>query len=234
VIAPGVDMDPCHLWYTNAKTVLPGAPDQHVMFPWRWETDCDGGDCFLFSSADGWAWAQVPGGPVLVRGPTGAPDGAYIIASPHLVELADGRWALPYRAYPIPHKYPGAAADPATRGLFPGVEDTYGLGVWQRGRIAGIDCPRDGGFATVAFMPPGRRLRLNAEIRSSGRVQVLVHALGQGDVSGRGFDDTDPICGDSLAHDISWHGETDIGGDGEPVMFQFRLRNTRLYGFELV
>lgn len=230
VVAPGADMDPCHLWYTNCKTTLPGAPDQHVMFPWRWETDCDGGDCFLFSSADGWAWAQVPGGPALERGPNGAADGGFIIAGPHLMELPDGRWALPYDGYPVPHKYPSPEA--AGRGLLPGVEDIHGLAVWPRGRIAALDCPKEGAFATVAFMPPGRRLRLNADIRPSGWIQVQVHALGRGDVAGRAAADTDRLLGDSLAHEVTWNGDPDIGAGDDPVMFHFHLRHTRLYGIE--
>ena len=118
VIATSADMAPSHLWYNNAKTTLPGCPDQHVMFPWRWEMERDGGDTFLFSTNDGWAWSRVPGGPVLECGPVGGPDGEYVVASGELIELPDGRWAVPYHGYSVPHKYP--AQNPKTRtGLVP-------------------------------------------------------------------------------------------------------------------
>ena len=37
----------------GGEPTLPGAPDQHVMFPWRWELERDGGDVYLLSSPDG-------------------------------------------------------------------------------------------------------------------------------------------------------------------------------------
>src|SRR6185503_2937134 len=53
VFATGADLPPSHVWYTNAKTTLPGCPDNHVMFPWLYEMDSDGGSTWLLSSPDG-------------------------------------------------------------------------------------------------------------------------------------------------------------------------------------
>ena len=68
VVSTGADMPPSHLFYTNGKTTLPDIPDNHVMFPWIWELECDGGSTWLMSSADGVSWAKVPGGPVVETG----------------------------------------------------------------------------------------------------------------------------------------------------------------------
>lgn len=73
VVGTGADMLPSHVFYTNAKTALPGCPDNHVMFPWVWELENDGGAVWLLSSPDGWTWSRVPGGPILSPGRWGEP-----------------------------------------------------------------------------------------------------------------------------------------------------------------
>ena len=65
VVSTGANMPPSHLFYTNGKTTLPGIADNHVMFPWIWELESDGGSTWLLSSADGVFWSKVPGGPVI-------------------------------------------------------------------------------------------------------------------------------------------------------------------------
>ena len=230
-IAPGADLAPSHLWYTNAKTTLPGAPDQHVMFPWRWELEADGGDTWLFSSADGVAWAPVPGGPVLTRGAPGSPTGGYIVARPGLVALPDDQWALPYRAHPIPHKYPGRNVA-RRQGLYPGVPDEDGLALWPRGRLVALVADGAGEFATVGFVPPAARLRVNASLAPAGELRVGVHRLRVGDIAGRGLDDCDELAGDGLALPVTWGGETDLRHEGAPIMLRFRLRQARLFGVE--
>jgi len=54
-------------------------------------------------------------------------------------------------------------------------------------------------------------------------------------VSGRTFNDCDPISGDRLSHTVTWHGDSDLGvPDGVPVRLRFTLRYARLYAFEVV
>lgn len=232
VVATGADMAPSHLWYNNAKTTLPGCPDQHLMLPWRWEMERDGGDSFLFSTNDGWAWSQVPGGPVLECGPVGGPDGEYVVVAGGLMELPDGRWAAPYRGYAVPHKYPGQ--DPRTRtGLFPGVPHVGGYAVWPKGRLVAMECP-DSEFATVAVVPPGNRIRLNASVRPAGFVQVGVQRLRQDEIPGRGLADCDAMVGDSQAMPVTWKGQADLQHGDSPVILKFRTRHARLFGVEFV
>jgi hypothetical protein len=233
VVAPGADMAPSHLWYTNGKTALPGCPDQHVMFPWRWELERDGGDTYLFSSPDGVVWSPVPGGPVLARGAEGGPTGGYVIASVNLLALPDGDWALPFHGYPIPHKYPGR--DVRTRqGLFPSVDDVVGLARWRPGRLVALESPGEGAFATVGLVPPGGRIQLNASIRPTGHLQVAIEWLGRGEVPGRGFEDADRLAGEGLALPVTWHGEASLGHEGCPIVLHFRLRHARLFGVTFV
>ena len=231
VIATGADMAPSHLWYTNCKTTLPGSPDDHVMFPWRWELECDGGDCFLFSSADGWVWSQVPGGPVVRCGPPGAPDGGHIVCSPNLVELPGERWGLPYHGLPIPHKYPGRDVTKRT-GLFPGVPDCSGYAVWPKGRLVALDCPDAGSFATIGLVPSGDRLRINAAIRPTGHIKISVAKLRGEAIAGRDFDACDHLVGNGLAMPVSWGGEDDLQHGGDPIVLRFQMQQAKLFGVE--
>lgn len=233
VISTGADMAPNHVWYTNAKTTLPNCPDQHVMFPWLWDMSCDGGDCYLLSSADGWAWSQVPGGPVLERGALGGPDGGYVVCSVNLLEYPGDKWGIPFAGYPIPHKYPGR--DVAKRqGLFPAVPNCTGLAVWPKGRLVALESPGEGGFATVAVMPPGDSIRLNAIVPPSGHIRVAVSLLGQGDQTGRSFEDCDSIVGDHLSVPVTWKGQGNLRHNGASIILMFKLKQAKLFGVEFV
>lgn len=230
-ISTRADMPPSHLWYTNAKTTLPDCPDNHVMFPWLWELETDGGDVHLFSSPDGWVWSHAPGGPVVERGPWGAADGGYVVCGINLLEYPGDKWGIPYSGQPIPHKYPGRDLT-LRKGLFPGVGGVDGLAVWPKGRLVALQCDEEGEFATVAVMPPGHRIRLNAIISPTGYIKVAVRLLGKGDVPGRSFEDADRLLGDNLAMPVTWKGEADLKHSGAAVVLRFQLKQARLFGIE--
>ena len=234
VISTGADMPPNHVWYLNCKTTLPDAPDNHVMFPWLWETENDGGDVYLLSSPDGATWSQVPGGPVVERGPIGGSGGGYVTCSGNLLEYPDGKWGLPYSGNPIPHKYPGR--DLAQRkGLFPGVPTVDGLATWPKGRLVALQADEEGEFATVAMMPPGRRIRLNAIVNPSGYIKVAVHLWGtKDDVAGRSFDDCDRLLGNALEMPVTWKGDADLDHGGKPFMLRFKMKQAKLFGVEFL
>jgi hypothetical protein len=230
-MSTGADMAPSHLFYTNGKTTLPGIPDNHVMFPWVWELESDGGSTWLLSSADGRFWSQVPGGPVVSIGAPGEGDGGYVVCSGNLLEYPGGRWCLAYGGNPIPHKYPGRDFN-LRKGLFPGVAGVGGLATWPKGRLVALQCDEEGEFATVAVLPRGERLRLNASVKPSGYIKTAVRALGQGDVPGRGFDEADRLIGDGLEMPVTWQGGDLLNHGGAPVILRFKLRQAKLFGIE--
>jgi hypothetical protein len=231
VVSTGADMPPSHLYYTNGKTTLPGIPDNHVMFPWIWELESDGGSTWLLSSADGVFWSRVPGGPVVETGLPGESDGGYVVASGNLLEYPGDRWGINYGGNPIPHKYPGRDFD-KRKGLFPGVPGVSGLATWPRGRLVALECEGEGRFATVAVVPPGDRIRLNASVKPSGYIKVAVRRFGAADVAGRSFEDADRLVGDGLAMPVTWRGESSLEHEGAPVILRFQLRQARLFGIE--
>lgn len=231
VVSTGADMPPSHLYYTNCKTTLPGIPDNHLMFPWIWELESDGGSTWLLSSPDGVAWSRVPGGPVVETGGPGSNDGGYIVTSGNLLEHPGDKWAIAYGGNPIPHKYPGRDFS-KRKGLFPDVQSIAGLATWPKGRLVALECDDEGQFATVAVVPPGDRIRLNATVKPTGYIKVAVRLLTKGDVTGRSFDDADRLVGDGLAMPVTWRGEDSLKHAGQPVILRFQLRQAKLFGVE--
>jgi len=232
VVSTGADMAPSHLFYTNCKTTLPGISDNHVMFPWVWELESDGGGCCLLSSADGEYWSRVPGGNVVEPGPPGSGTGGYIVCSDHLLEYPDGTWSVNYGGSPIPHKYPGRDFT-KRKGLFPGVAGEGGRATWPKGRLVALECNEEGEFATVSVLPRGDRIRLNASIQPSGYIKVAVRRFGSGeDVPNRSFEDTDRLLGDDLAMPVTWKGEDFLNHEGTAVSLRFQMRQAKLYGVE--
>lgn len=234
VAATGADMAPSHLYYTNGKTTLPGIPDNHIMFPWVWELESDGGATWLLSSPDGGIWSRVPGGPVVDIGAPGTPTGGYVVCSGNLLAYPDGTWGMTYGGNPIPHKYPGRNFD-KRKGLYPGVAGEGGLAVWPRGRLVALQCDEEGEFATVAVVPKGSRIRLNASVKPTGYIKTAVRRFDQGeDLPGRSFDQADRIVGDGLELPVTWQGEADIPHEGAGIMLRFQLRQAKLFGIEFV
>jgi len=230
LLTTGAGMSPSHLWYGPGFTTLPGAPEQQVMFPFRWKLEDDTMDVGLFSTPDGWSWSEVPGGPVLGPGKPGTWDGGYVAPTQHLIELPDGRWALPYVGFPIPHKYP--RVDPAKRERYRGVAAGRGYAIWPKGRIVALEADGDGEFETVAMRTVSKRLFLNAAVAGDGFVRMGIKVPYR-DVPGCTLDECDPITGkDDVRIAVTWRGISEMRSDTEPIYLKVQLRNARLFGME--
>jgi hypothetical protein len=160
---------------------------------------------------------------MLRTAPAGQWDGGCVFAHPDLVELPDGRFVLPYTGYKFPHKYP--------RGdwrFWPG------YAVWPKGRLVALEAANRGEFTTVAFMPPGRKLRINAQTQRAGSVVVEVVSLAdRKPLSGHTFADATPIIGDHHWAPVTWNGKDGLGHeDGTAILLRFRMKQARVFGLE--
>lgn len=219
ILEPGPGLAPSDLLYTNCKTVIPEAPDHHLMFPSIWHTSDDTTSIALATSHDGKLWHFLPGSPVFSTGPFGQWDGGCVFAHPNLVELADGRFVLPYTGYTVPHKYP--------RGQW---RFAPGYMVWPQGRLVAIEAPKRGEFATVGIVPPGRKLRLNARTKRAGTIVIEVAALDGKPLEGRSFADAEPIVGDHHAAPAIWKGQDDLGhGEGSGIFLRLRMEQAEVF-----
>lgn len=222
ILEPGCGFLPSDTLYTNCKTTIPGAPDQHLLFPTVWHTSDDSCSVIMASSHNGRIWQWLPGEPVLKTGPFGAWDGGCLFASPNLVELPNGDFVLPYTGYIFTHKYP--------RGQW---KFQTGYAVWPKGRLVALEAVDRGEFATVGFVPPGRRLRINALTQRAG--SILVEVVGQNGqpIAGRTFGDAKPIIGDQFRAVVAWKGTDELGcKDGEYIYLRFQLEKAKLYGLD--
>ena len=221
ILEPGPDLLPSDTLYTNGKTTVPGAPDHHLLFPSIWHTATDDTSVYLASSHDGKLWHFLPGCPVLDTGPFGAFDGGVIFAHPNLEELSDGRFVLPYTGYNVPHKYPRKRWKYAP-----------GYATWPKGRLVALEA-KYGAFATVAIMPPGRRLRINALTKRAGSIRVEIADLDGKPLPQRSFQEVRPVFGDLHWTPLVWDGQEDLGHtEGSPIVLRFRLDNAKIFGLE--
>ena len=216
---PNAMMEPHDVWYANAKTMMPGTSDYHVMFPMRWNLVEDRFDFHLATSPDGIVWGSVPGGPVCQPGEPGAWDAGVVAPGIGLVDLPDDRAGLLIAGTPVPHKHPRHAPLGALAWAW-----------WPKGRLVALDAPEEGRFALWPLVAPGRTVRLNMRTGPSGYVQVEASGPDGQVLAGRGFDDCDWLIGDHLDRTVTWGGQSDLGhAEGEPIVLRFRMRAAKLY-----
>jgi hypothetical protein len=216
------DMAPTDTWYTNCRTTVPGMPEGHLLFPWRYTLADDGGEIDVLTSVDGKAWGRVPGSPILKISTFGQFDSGCLMTSPDLHELPDGDWAIYYYALNYPHKYP--------RGAY-----SYDMGmlVWPKGRFMALEAPEKGEFTTLATLAPGTKLKINAVTKRAGGILVEAADFHGKPIPGRTFAEADPVVGDQFWSTVTWNGEETLGAEeGEPVVLRFKLDMAQLYGIE--
>jgi hypothetical protein len=218
ILEPTPDMQPSEQLYTNCHTTVPGAPDQHLMFPAIWNGSVDDTTRIaLASSHDGKTWHWMPGGDLLRTQPFGRWDGGCIWATPDLLELPGGDWALPYLAHSLPHKYP--------RGQQVG---RTGYAIWPRGRLVAVAADDQGGLTMIPLVAPGKALRINAVTLRTGWVKVEV--VGDG---GRSLANCVPIVGDQHWTRVVWKNADDLGvGPGRAVTLRIEMKQAKVFGLE--
>jgi hypothetical protein len=224
IVAPGPELSASQVYYTNCRTTLPEAPEQQVMFPAVWDTMTDTTAIMACSSHDGRVWNPLPGGPVLDTAAFGEWDGGCIFALPNLLELPNGDFALPYTGFDVPHKYPRMQARRST-----------GYALWPKGRFVGIEARERGEFTTVAIIPPGKRLLINAVTKRSGHITVEALDRSLRPIPGRAQADTLPLLGDLYRTPVAWKQHDDLGiAAGEAVVLHFTLEGATLYGCDFI
>jgi len=216
------EVSPSEVFYTSIHSTIPDAPEQHLMFVTVWDTRDDTCKIEVWSSRDGLGWARIPGPPILETANFGEWDGGSIFSFPSLIELPNGDFALPYKGYNLPHKYPRGHMTVAP-----------GYAIWPKGRIVAVEADEIGEFSTVGIIPPGRNLRINALTKRAGGVRVEVANINDEAFPGRSFDDCDPIQGDQFWSSVTWNGQSDLGyEEGDGVVIRFKLDRAQVFGIE--
>jgi hypothetical protein len=222
ILEPDPTGPPTDDLFTNCKTTIPGAPDEHLMFPVLYHRDIDTSSIMLFSSYDNRCWDKASVQPVFETSVFGNYDGGCVVAVPNLLELPNGDWALPYTGCNVPHKYPRGSWTLSTS-----------LAIWPKGRLMALEAPEQGEFWTVGFLPPGRTIAINAVTKRAGGIRVEVCDFNAKPIAGRTIADATPIIGDQFHSTVSWGGQTDLGvEEGKPVILHFVMDHAKLFGLD--
>jgi hypothetical protein len=208
--------------YLNAYSPYPTSPSYRMMFPMVYHRYDQTSDVRMYASDNALTWQELPGGPVITPGEPGSWDAEFIHAGKDLVMLDSERIALPYHGTPYPHKYPRwKSVSAASR---------VAWAWWPKGRLAAVVADQEGEFYTFASVPPGRTLRLNANIRYGGEIRVGIMGI-----EGRSASDCAPIGGNGYDLPVVWNGETDIAAPVDtPITLHFKMRAAHLFGLEWV
>ncbi len=216
---------PAEDYYTNSYTTYPGDPSLRLLFPAIYHRDHDGVDVRLAVSRDGRAFQWLSYEPVIQLGKAGDWDGGSLYANPNLVQLPDGRLALPFDALSLTHNeyfFENFYKDyPSQSGV--------AWALWKDGRLAGIEAVESGGFTTVAAPFDGRRIQLNARTARGGSVEVELREKGK-PVPGFTLADALPFRGDELWADLHWKGREHLDSlRGKWLELAFRLRSAKVF-----
>lgn len=219
LIWPDATQNPYDLWYANAKTMMPGTIDYHVMFPMRWSLIDDRFEFCLATSPDGIVWGFVPGGPVCKPGNAGEWDGGVTAPGLGLVNLPGDRIGIPFCGSAVPHKHPRR---PPLGAL--------GWATWDKERLVALEAETEGSFATWPVVFKGRNIHLNFRTAFAGYVKVEALDSDWNVLPGRSFADCDYMSGNCLDKTVTWKGNSDLGhNENSPVILRLKLRTAELY-----
>jgi hypothetical protein len=99
--------------------------------------------------------------------------------------------------------------------------------------MVGIEAAETGEFATVAFILPGKTLKINALTQRAGYIKVELVEFDGEPIDGYSFEESDPIIGSHHWTAVTWKGKKNLGvKPGTPVWLRFRLKMAKIYGLE--
>ena len=230
--------------YNQPYSLYPGADHAHFMFPSAYRKREGTFHVNVAVSRDNRTWFRPSRDTFVPLGEPGSFDDFIISVAPGFLPAGRDELALYYRSGNGPHG--GAVSGVKARVERP----ASGMGriVFPRDRIAGIEAPGEGGFATRPVVFAGRRLQVNMEPAGPDaelRVQLIASGIQPAESPARGkymedaavpgysFADSIPLSGDHLDGTVRWSRGENLGAwAGKLVRLHFRMRSMRLYAFQ--
>jgi hypothetical protein len=217
IIWPRLDDPPDYDFYLNGYSPYPELPEYQLMLPMLYHRYTERSEVRLYSSADGVAWNQIPGGAILTPGEPGAWDCEFIGTGKDLQPFGKDKIAIPYFGTTYPHKFPRWQA----------VWDAANMGWawWPKDRLCALVADYEGEFWTTPIIPAGREIRLNFRTPMAGMIRVGIDGVAE-----RSLEVCDPLIGDWMDKTVTWRGQSDIGAsEGQPIVLHIQLRAAELF-----
>ena len=235
ILAPDAQDDLDISFYGANYFPYPGRTDLHVMILPIYHQIIDHVDSQIAFSRDGLFWERPDRRPVLAVGEHGSGDDCQLhVWRNGMVELPDGRWAVPHTGMSNLHNAFGEHK------LFPRgrpIQIRYAL--WEPHRLCGIEAASEGRFTIPTIYRHGNQLRLNYRCAPGGWIQVELisktPAMDQADLpplEGFTFADCERLTGDKSDRVVSWNGKSDLSGIGETASIRIKMFQAKLFAYK--
>ena len=216
----------------------PGRTDLHVMIVPVYHQLTDHVDTQIAFSRDGLSWMRPERKPIHTVGPPGSGEDCQVHTWRNgMVELQDGKWAVPHTGMSTLHNMLGERVDESSINRRP-IQIHYAL--WEPHRFCGIEAESEGRFTIPTIYRRADQLRLNYRCAPGGWMSVellrKMPRLFQPDldpIEGYTFADCDRLTGDEADRIVSWSGNSDISGLGETVVIRVRLFQAKLFAYKV-
>jgi hypothetical protein len=221
---------PADDYYTSGYTQYPGEPRLRLLFAAIYHHDQDSVDVRLGVSRDGRAFSWLSYEPIIKLGGAGQWDGGSIYAQPNLVQLSDGRLALPYDGYSNTHN------EVWFKNFYGDYDCKSGIAwaLWKEARLAGIEAAELGHFTTTSARFDGKQIQINARTVGAGSIEVELRERGKA-IEGFSFDDCVPFRGDEIWANCRWKGRQDLKElRGRSLELGVRLRTAKIFACRFV
>ena len=216
----------------------PGRTDLHGMVVPVYHRASDNMDSQLAFSRDGLFWTRTDRRVAAATGEPGSGDecGTHCWRS-GLLELPDGRWAVPHTGTSRLHNVRDEVLEKLQPLRRPG---QIRYAIWEPHRFCGIEAELEGRFTIPSIYRKENQLRFNYRCAPAGWISVELlqrnPTMFQPDldpVPGFTFADCDRLLGDETDRAVTWNGNGDISTVGESVVMRIRMFQAKLFAYRL-
>ena len=207
VVQPDADDPPTQDVYTNAYAPYPTGK-YHIMFPSIYHRGTDVVDTQIAVSRNGITWFRHKD-PILKQGPPERNEDGGIYVRHGIFPLDQSHWGVPYICMSHRHNE-GYYYDSFDHNVY------HRWAVWQRDRFVALEAEVQGQATLLPRVCGGERLLLNCKTEPGGWVRaafvepMLWPPEKIKPIQGFGFEDCDPVRGDSLEAEVSFNDNPDL------------------------
>ncbi|MEQ1858484.1 MAG: hypothetical protein ABMA13_00960 [Chthoniobacteraceae bacterium] len=97
--------------------------------------------------------------------------------------------------------------------------------------FASVNAPLEGGeLVTKPFTFTGKKLEINCSTSAAGQIRAELQDADGKPLPGFALEESEPIWGDYIAHEVKWKGGADLGAlAGRPVTLRFEMSDADLF-----